>query len=315
MADKKKKNRNGKSGKKRRKPAEPLPAAIAPSIDAPQIETEFGWFDVDDPVLPEWVEREALASGGYPYDEPIKDKLYEEELEQLQVELVKLQRHVIANGMRLVLVFEGRDAAGKGGSIFAFRQYLNPRAARLVALPKPTEAERGQWYFQRYVAHLPTSGEIVLFDRSWYNRAGVEPVMGFCTPEEHEAFLAATPAFEKMLIDSGIVFFKFWLNVGQVTQLKRFFERRHNPLKIWKLSPIDYKAMHSWDAYTRARDRMFEATHSAVTPWSVVRANDKRRARLNIIRHVLATLDYSGKDANVVRKPDPSILNGPQILE
>ncbi len=314
MADKKK-DRDGKSGKKRRKPAKPLPAVIAPAVDAPQIETDFGPVDLDDPVLPEWVEREALASGGYPYDEPIKDKLYEEELEQLQVELVKLQRHVIETGMRLVLVFEGRDAAGKGGSIFAFRQYLNPRSARLVALPKPTEAERGQWYFQRYVAHLPTSGEIVLFDRSWYNRAGVEPVMGFCTVEEHEAFLEAVPAFEKMLIDSGIVFFKFWLNIGQVTQLKRFFERRHNPLKIWKLSPIDYKAMHSWDAYTQARDRMFKATHSSITPWSVVRANDKRRARLNIIRHVLATLDYSGKDANVVRKPDPSILNGPQILE
>lgn len=313
MADKKK-ERNGKAKKKREKKA-PLPAVIAPTADAPALVTEFGAFDLDDPILPEWVDRLALSSGGYPYDETISNKRYEEELEQLQVELVKLQRHVGETGMRPVLLFEGRDAAGKGGSIFAFRQYLNPRMARVVALPKPTEEERGQWYFQRYVAHLPTTGEMVLFDRSWYNRAGVEPVMGFCTAEEYRSFLKAAPEFERMLVDQGIILFKFWLNIGQVTQLKRFFERRHNPLKIWKLSPIDYMAMHKWDDFTRARDEMFAASHHSVTPWSVVRANDKRRARLNIIRHVLASLDYLGKDANVVRKPDPLVLNGPELLE
>jgi polyphosphate kinase 2 len=314
MADKKK-ERDRKGKKKREKKAAPLPAAIAPAADAPAVETEFGAFDLDDPILPEWVDRLALSSGGYPYDEPIKDNRYEEELKQLQIELVKLQRHAGDSGMRLVLIFEGRDAAGKGGSIFAFRQYLNPRMARVVALPKPTDEERGQWYFQRYVAHLPTEGEMVLFDRSWYNRAGVEPVMGFCTAEEHRSFLRAAPEFEKMLVDQGIILFKFWLNIGQATQLKRFFERRHNPLKIWKLSPIDYKAMHKWDDFTRARDEMFAASHHPVTPWSVVRANDKRRARLNIIRHVLASLDYPGKDANVVRKPDPLVLDGPELLE
>ena len=307
----------GKKGAKKRKSAKaaaPLPAAIAPTEDAAPIATARGRFDLDDPILPEWVEREAFSSDGYPYDEPIKDKHYEEDLEALQVELVKLQRHVGDAGQRLVLVFEGRDAAGKGGSIFVFRQYLNPRAAREVALPRPTEAERGQWYFQRYVGHLPTVGEMVLFDRSWYNRAGVEPVMGFCTPAQHRAFLQAVPHFEEMLVDDGILVFKFWLNIGRAMQLKRFHERRHNPLKIWKLSPIDYAAMDKWDDYTRVRDEMFAAAHREAAPWNVVRANDKRRARLNIIRRVLAAVDYPGKDANVVRQPDPLILNGPEIL-
>lgn len=312
MAKKKKSDKD--RPKKGAKTAPPLPAAIAPTFDAPTVETAFGPFDLDDPTLPQWVDDEALASGGYPYDEQLKNKRYDEELEQLQIELVKLQSHVNESGLRMVLVFEGRDAAGKGGSIFAFRQYLNPRSARVVALPKPTEVERGQWYFQRYVSHLPTTGEMVLFDRSWYNRAGVEPVMGFCTPEEHRTFLQDVPDFERMLVNQGIHIFKFWLNIGQVTQLKRFFERRHNPLKIWKLSPIDYKAMHKWDEFTKARDQMFDASHQPAAPWSVVRANDKRRARLNIIRHVLHSLDYPGKKADVVLKPDPLILNGPELI-
>jgi polyphosphate kinase 2 len=305
----KKKAKAEKRDRKKAKARRPIPAVIAPTVDAPRFVTEHGAFDLDDPVLPAWVEREALRSDNYPYQAPIKDKIYEEELTQLQIELVKLQRHANQTGLRMVLVFEGRDAAGKGGTIFTFRQYLNPRSARAVALPKPTETEAGQWYFQRYVAHMPTSGEIVLFDRSWYNRAGVEPVMGFCTALQHKTFLRQAPSFEKMLVEAGIVVFKFWLDIGRAMQLKRFHERRHNPLKIWKLSPMDYAAMAKWDAYTAARDEMFAATHTELAPWVAVRANDKRRARLNIIRQVLGTVDYAGKDIDAVRRPDPLILD------
>jgi polyphosphate kinase 2 len=303
--------RDGKKAKARL----PMPAVIAPKVDAPRFLTEHGPFDLDDPVLPEWVEREALRSDNYPYDAAIKEKVYESELTSLQIELVKLQRHANETGLRMVLLFEGRDAAGKGGSIFTFRQYLNPRSARAVALPKPTESEAAQWYFQRYTAHLPTGGEIVLFDRSWYNRAGVEPVMGFCTALQHKTFLRQAPSFEKMLVEAGILVFKFWLDIGRAMQLKRFHERRHNPLKIWKLSPMDYAAMAKWDAYTAARDEMFAATHTEVAPWTVVRANDKRRAHLNIIRHVLGAVEYEGKDSDAVRRPDPLILGvGPGLL-
>ncbi|MCP4382321.1 MAG: polyphosphate kinase 2 [Hyphomicrobiales bacterium] len=291
-----------------------MPAVITPERDAAQIVTEHGAFDLDDPVLPEWIETGALRAGDYPYDKVLKKKTYEDELERLQIELVKLQRYISVTNQRMVIVFEGRDAAGKGGAIFAFRQYLNPRSVRIVALPKPTEIEQGQWYFQRYSSHLPTRGEIVLFDRSWYNRAGVEPVMGFCTKAEHRVFLDTVHDFEQMLIDEGTVLLKFWLNIGQATQLERFFERRHNPLKIWKLSPIDYTAMHKWNDYTRARDEMLDASHKPATPWAIVRANDKRRARLNIIRFVLSRQDYAGKDESVAREPDPLILGGPELL-
>jgi polyphosphate kinase len=304
---------DGNGGKKHRK-RDPLPKVIEPEADAPRIKTKRGSFDLDDLVLPAWIETAAFKSGGYPYDESMKDKAYEEELTELQIELVKLQRHVIDTGLRIVILFEGRDAAGKGGTIFAFRQYLNPRSARLVALPKPTDTERGQWYFQRYVAELPTSGEMVLFDRSWYNRAGVEPVMGFCTPAEHRLFLESVPGFEKMLVGQGIVLFKMWLSIGFEMQLKRFYERRHDPLKVWKLSPIDYAAMHKWDAYTRARDEMFAAADTPEAPWTVVRSNDKKRARLNIIRHVLGELAYPGKDKKAVGKTDPLILGGPGLI-
>jgi polyphosphate kinase 2 len=301
---KKSAKRDGKKAKARR----PIPTVIAPKVDAPRFLTEHGSFDLDDPVLPEWVAREALRSDNYPYDAAIKDKLYEAELIELQIELVKLQRHANETGLRMVLAFEGRDAAGKGGSIFTFRQYLNPRSARAVALPKPTESEAGQWYFQRYIAHLPTSGEIVLFDRSWYNRAGVEPVMGFCTALQHKTFLRQAPSFEKMLVEAGILVFKFWLDIGRAMQLKRFHERRHNPLKIWKLSPMDYAAMTKWDAYTAARDRTLSATDTKAAPWTFVLANDKKRARLAVIRHVLASLDYVSKDKKAVGKADPLIL-------
>ena len=309
------KGKKAKGGKaKQELAASDMPSVIVPQIAAPVVKTEFGKFDLDDPVLPAWVDEHALKSGGYPYDQMIKDKLYEDELQALQIELVKLKQHVVAAGSRLVLLFEGRDAAGKGGAIFAFKQYLPPRSVRDVALPKPTEVERSQWYFQRYVAHLPTAGETVLFDRSWYNRAGVEPVMGFCTAKECHVFLEQAPRFEGMLVEEKITLFKFWLDIGRITQLKRFHERRHNPLKIWKLSSMDYAGLKKWDDYGKARDAMFAATHTALAPWTAVRANDKRRARLDIIRHVLSALDYAGKDADVVRRPDPLILGGPEIL-
>ncbi len=305
----------GKSGKKAGgKKRQDVPSVIVPETDAKVLTTSHGSFDLEDPMLPDWVEQRALASGGYPYDDTIKDKLYEEQLTLLQIELVKLQRYINQSGARLVALFEGRDAAGKGGCIFTMRQYMNPRTARVVALPKPTEKESGQWYFQRYTEHLPTTGELVLFDRSWYNRAGVEKVMGFCTAAETAEFLKQAPAYEKMLIDGGIVLFKFWLNIGREMQLKRFHERRHNPLKIWKLSPVDYDALEKWDAYSKARDAMLAATHSRAAPWTVVHANDKRRARLAVIRHVLAAFPYPGRDDKTVGKTDPLILGGPKLI-
>jgi polyphosphate kinase 2 len=292
----------------------PIPDVLIPKVDAPPLVTRHGSFDLDDPVLPDWVARDALKSGGYPYDDTMKDKLYVEELETLQVELVKLQHDFGETGRRIVSLFEGRDAAGKGGAIFAIRQYLNPRSARIVALPKPTEMEAGQWYFQRYVAQLPTAGEIVLFDRSWYNRGGVEPVMGFCTEAQCRIFLRQAPAFEEMLVEAGIILFKFWLDIGRAMQLKQFHQRRHDPLKIWKLSPMDYAAMTKWDAYTAARDRMLAATHSKTAPWTFVRANDKKRARLAVIRHVLASVDYAGKDKKAIGRADPLILGTASAL-
>ena len=305
----------GKGGKKaHEKKRDVVPAVIAPKMDAEVLVTGHGTFDLEDPVLPDWVAERALASGGYPYDDTIKDKHYEKELTLLQIELVKLQRFINDSGARLVVLFEGRDAAGKGGCIFAMRQFMNPRTARVVALPKPTEKEVGQWYFQRYTEHLPTAGELVLFDRSWYNRAGVETVMGFCSAEETAEFLKQAPAYEKMLINGGTVLFKFWLNIGREMQLKRFHERRHNPLKIWKLSPVDYAAIEKWSAYSEARDVTLKATHSKAAPWTVVHANDKHRARLNIIRHVLAAFQYPGRDDRSVGKTDPLILGGPELI-
>lgn len=265
-------------------------------------------FDLDNPQFPEALADIVMESGGYPYDHKMKRKKYEKELEVLQIELVKAQEWVRETGQRIVAVFEGRDAAGKGGSINVFTEYTNPRHVRVVALSKPSDVEQGQWYFQRYAAEMPTSGEITLFDRSWYNRAGVEPVMGFSTPEQTEKFLKDAPRFEKMVQDSGTILFKFWLNVGREMQLKRFHDRRHSPLKHWKLSPIDLKALDKWDAYTEARDRMLEETHTTHAPWIVVRSNDKRRARLNILRHFLAHLDYPLKDASVIKKTNPKIL-------
>jgi polyphosphate kinase 2 len=280
-----------------------------------QQDKKYSDFSMDDPELPAWIDDEALASGGYPYDEKMKTKDYEQELYLLHIELAKLQRHVIDQGQRVVLLFEGRDAAGKGGTIKRFTAHLNPRSAPVVALPKPTEAERGQWYFQRYVQHLPTKGNLALFDRSWYNRAGVEKVFGFCTDDEHNAFLRETPEFEKMLQRDGIKLFKFWLTIGREMQLKRLHARRHDPLKHWKLSPIDFKAIHLWEDYTKAKEVMFQFTHELDSPWWVVRANDKKRARLEAIRKVLSEIDYADKDVKAIGKLDDKILgNGPDFF-
>ena len=273
-------------------------------------------FDIDNPVLPDWVAESALLSGGYPYKKKLNEEEYQAELETLQIGLVKVQFWQQATGERVMAVFEGRDAAGKGGSISAAIAYMNPRSARIVALTKPTETERGQWYFQRYVSHFPTAGEFVLFDRSWYNRAGVEPVMGFCTPEQYERFLKETPRFEKMIVREGIHFFKFWLDIGREMQIKRFHDRRHDPRKIWKLSPMDIAALNKWNDYGDKRDRMLKDTHTDITPWTVVRANDKRRARLNLLRHILHSLDYEGKDEKAIGEVDDKIIGqGSKILK
>ena len=272
-------------------------------------------FDIDDPKLPDWVEKNKLTSGSYPYDHKMKRKEYEATLALLQVELVKAQAWMQKSGERVLALFEGRDAAGKGGTIFVMRQYMNPRTARNVALPKPTETEQGQWYFQRYVAHFPTSGEFVTFDRSWYNRAGVEPVMGFCTPEQHARFLAEVPHFERLIHNDGIHFFKFWLNIGREMQLDRFHDRRHSKLTSWKFSPIDIAGVAKWDDYTRVRKEMMERTHSDAAPWTVIRSNDKRRARLAAIRRVLLSLPYEGRDLEVIGQEDDKIIGGPDLLD
>lgn len=272
-------------------------------------------FDIDDPKLPGWVEKRHLTAGGYPHTDRMKREEYDSSLKALQIELVKLQYWLQETGERVLAIFEGRDAAGKGGTIFVLRQYMNPRSARNVALTKPTETERGQWYFQRHVAHFPTAGEFVTFDRSWYNRAGVEPVMGFCMPEANAKFLTETPGFERSITDEGIRFFKFWLNIGQETQLKRFHDRRHDPLKTWKFSPIDVAGLTRWEEYTQARDAMFRHTHTDHAPWTVIRANDKRRARLAAIRHILLSIPYEGRDPGAIGRQDEAIIaNDPVLL-
>lgn len=273
-------------------------------------------FDIDDPTLPSWVEEAKLSAGGYPYDKKMKREDYDSTLEALQIELVKVQFWLQSTGKKVMAVFEGRDAAGKGGTIFATKAYLNPRAARVVALTKPTETERGQWYFQRYISHFPTAGEFVLFDRSWYNRAGVEPIMGFCTPEEHKRFLKEAPRLEKMIVHDDVHFFKFWLDIGRETQIERFHDRRHSPLKCWKLSDMDIAALTKWDDYTAMRDQMLEKTHTDDAPWTVIRANDKRRARINVIKHILKSIDYEGKDKKAIGDIDDKILGfGPEFLK
>ncbi|HTZ16338.1 MAG TPA: polyphosphate kinase 2 [Mycobacterium sp.] len=240
----------------------------------------------------------------------ISNEVYEAELFRLQTELVKLQEWVKFSGARLVVVFEGRDGAGKGGTIKRITEYLNPRVARIAALPAPTDRERGQWYYQRYVAQLPTKGEIVLFDRSWYNRAGVETVMGFCTPQEHALFLQQTPIFEQMLIEDGILLRKYWFSVSEDEQLRRFKARRNDPVRQWKLSPMDLESLKRWEDYSRARDQMMAYTDKPHSPWFLVESDIKKHARLNMMAHLLSTIDYRNVKMPKVKLPDHPVVSG-----
>ncbi len=270
--------------------------------------------DDDDPVLV-WPDGTPVDTWreDYPYPERMTRDYYDHHKRLLQIELVKLQNWVKDTGQKIVIVFEGRDAAGKGGTIKRFTEHLNPRGARVVALVKPTETERTQWYFQRYVTHLPAAGEIVLFDRSWYNRAGVERVMGFCGPEEYLEFMREAPEFERMLVHSGLQLTKFWFSVTRSEQRTRFVIRQVDPVRQWKLSPMDIQSLDKWDEYTEAKEAMFFYTDTADAPWTVVKSNDKKRARLEAIRHILEQFDYDGKDKEVVGKPDRKII-GPSGL-
>ena len=252
--------------------------------------------------------REAFETGKYPYKARLSRKRYEKEKARLQAELLKVQIWAQETGQKFVILFEGRDAAGKGGTIKRFTEHLNPRSARVVALAKPTEKERGQWFFQRYIEHLPTSGEMVFYDRSWYNRAGVERVMGFCSPNEYLEFMRQTPELERMFVRSGIRLYKYWFSVTREEQKRRFAARETDPLKRWKLSPIDRASLGKWDDYTEAKEAMFFYTDTADAPWTIIKSDDKKRARLNAMRHFLDSLDYPGKDAGVVGQPDPLIV-------
>ena len=260
-------------------------------------------------------EKDDILNDSYPHSERMGRKQYDKEMALLQIELVKLQSWVRDSGTRIAMVFEGRDAAGKGGTIGRFRENLNPRGARVVALPKPTETEAGQWYFQRYIQHLPSSGEMVFFDRSWYNRGVVEPVFGFCTDAQREHFFAQVQPFEEMLVDDGIHLFKFWLNVGRGEQLRRMLARESDPLKQWKLSMIDVKGLAKWDEYSTAISETLTRSHSAAAPWTIIRSDDKRRARLNAIRTVLHEFDYARKNEKAIGALDAQICGGPDIWD
>ena len=253
--------------------------------------------------------REFFREGAYPYPRKISLESYYEHKFPLQIELVKMQNWVRETGQRLLIVFEGRDAAGKGGTIRRFMEHLNPRGAKVIALEKPTDEEAGQWYFQRYVRHLPTRGEIALFDRSWYNRAGVEKVMGFCTEDEYQEFLRVTPLIEHMWASAGIRIIKLYFSVSRIEQERRFKRREKDPLKQWKLSPVDIASRNRWDEYTEAKETMFYHTHSELAPWYVIKSDDKMRARINSIRHVLNCIPYEGKDSRVVYPADPWIIS------
>ena len=262
----------------------------------------------DDELSPDW------RKGGYPYRNLMSRKAYEKQKYRLQVELLKLQAWVKETGQRVVILFEGRDAAGKGGTIKRFMEHLNPRGARVVALEKPSDIERGQWYFQRYIQHLPTAGEIALFDRSWYNRAGVERVMGFCSNDDYNEFMRQVPEFERNLVRSGIHLIKFWFSVSRDEQRRRFKERESHPLKQWKLSPIDLASLDKWDDYTKAKEAMFFYTDTADAPWTVVKSDCKKRARLNALRYVLHKLPYTNKDVSLIGPLDPLLVGRANVV-
>lgn len=265
--------------------------------------------DDDDPVLlaPDGSQVDTWRDG-YPYGARLDRDVYDTDKRLLQIELLKLQQWIKATGRRVVILFEGRDAAGKGGTIKRFTEHLNPRGARVVALEKPSKRESSQWYFQRYVAHLPSAGELVLFDRSWYNRTGVERVMEFCTKEQYDEFIRQAPLFERMLANDGMTVIKFWFSVTQAEQRTRFIIRQVDPVRQWKLSPMDLASLDKWDAYTSAKERMFKRTDTRHAPWTVVKSNDKKRARLEAMRHVLSLFEYTGKDHGLVGVPDPLIV-------
>ena len=254
------------------------------------------------------------ADGSYPYEKKMDTLDYEQQKHELQIELLKMQNWVKETKQRVVIIFEGRDAAGKGGTIKRFMEHLNPRGAHVIALEKPNARERNQWYFQRYIQHLPSKGEIILFDRSWYNRAGVEKVMGFCSDQEYLEFLRQTPDLERMLVNSGIIVFKYWFSASRTEQFSRFKSRQKDPLKQWKLSPIDMASLERWDDYSKAKDNMMFHTHTNDAPWTIIRSDDKKRGRVNCMRHFLSTLDYPGKNDRVVGKPDPLIVGTPKNL-
>lgn len=284
----------------------------AEAVETPALEGEVSQTPTPAPHAPasamaEQV-REAFESGRYPYAHRLGRAAYEAEKAKLQAELLKVQIWAQETGQKFVILFEGRDAAGKGGTIKRFNEHLNPRFARVVALQKPTDQERGQWYFQRYINHLPTRGEMVFYDRSWYNRAGVERVMGFCTANEYLEFMRQCPEFERMLVRSGIRLYKYWFSVTRDEQRRRFASRETDPLKRWKLSPIDKASLGKWDDYTEAKEAMFFYTDTADAPWVIVKSNDKKRARLNCMKHFLSSLDYPDKDVDLVSPPDPLIV-------
>ncbi|MFH4416289.1 MAG: polyphosphate kinase 2 [Neisseriaceae bacterium] len=255
----------------------------------------------------------ATLPENYPYKTRMQRKIYEKQKKALQIELLKVQSWVKESGQKIVCLFEGRDAAGKGGAIKRFMEHLNPRGARVVALEKPTTVEKGEWYFQRYIRQLPTAGEIVFFDRSWYNRAGVEKVMGFCEPHEYLQFMRQTPELERMLVNSGILLFKFWFSVSREEQLRRFMSRQTDPLKHWKLSPIDIQSLDKWDDYTKAKNAMFFHTHTGDAPWTVIKSDDKKRARLNAIRYFLSRLNYPDANEKLIRMLDHAIVYNPDL--
>ena len=291
------------------------PEVIARFPELQHDEMVVEYEDGDDPILlradgsvvDTWREN-------YPYSSRLTRDEYDLVKRLLQIELLKMQYWIKDTGRRMVVVCEGRDAAGKGGTIKRFTEHLNPRGARVVALDKPTEREQGQWYFQRYVNHLPTAGEIVLFDRSWYNRAGVERVMGYCSDEQYSRFLKQVPTFEHMLVDDGVLLVKLWFSVSQAEQRTRFLIRQVDPVRQWKLSPNDIESLDRWDAYTAAKVAMFRHTDTAESPWTVVKSNDKKRARVEAMRYVLSMIDYEDKDHEVVGKPDPNVIGAASTL-